>query len=393
MIVRQFISWIRTVPPAGARAEATRSLARAWLVSDLSDEDRAAAEGALLRLLDDPSPLVRQAMAEEFASSVLAPAVIVQALSVDQASVAQPILEHSPLLIDTDLVDIVATGNCEMQCAIARRINLPKSVCAAIVEVGTANAALELLANPYAELEPFSCDRIVERHGHLSAVRERMLMLQDLPSATRLALIMKLSDTLTQFVVGRNWLSADRARRFASETRARSTVHVAAHSSGEDMRGLVRHLRATGQLTAGLILRALLSGNLELFDHALVELSGLPRSRVSALVYDRGGASLNALLTRAGLPVSTFQAFRVALEASHEVGFVGTVDEAARLRRTLVERVLTRCETDEETAEPLLTLLRRFAAESAREDARALDHTPPAVQATVAQTGHGLIAA
>jgi len=62
MIVRQFIGWIRTAP-AGERAEATRSLARAWLVSDLSADDRAAAEGALLMLLDDASPLVRQAMA------------------------------------------------------------------------------------------------------------------------------------------------------------------------------------------------------------------------------------------------------------------------------------------------------------------------------------------
>jgi len=102
-----------------------------------------------------------------------------------------------------------------------------------------------------------------------------------------------------------------------------------------------------------------------------VELSGLPQARVSALLHDRGGASLNALLTAPAAP-STFPAFRAALEARHEVGFVGTVDEAARLRRTLVERVLTRCETEEETAGPLLTLLRRFAAESAREEARAL---------------------
>jgi uncharacterized protein (DUF2336 family) len=142
-----------------------------------------------------------------------------------------------------------------------------------------------------------------------------------------------------------------------------------------------------------LILRALLSGNLELFDHALVELSGLPRNRVSALVYDRGGASLNALLTRAGLPESTFQAFHAALEASHEVGFVGTVDAAARLRRTLVERVLTRCETDEETAGPLLTLLRRFAAESVREEARAFSDEILPDEAAAAQTQQGLIAA
>jgi uncharacterized protein (DUF2336 family) len=279
-----------------------------------------------------------------------------------------------------------------MQCAIARRVRLPKSVSAAIIEVGTPAAALELIANPRAGLEPFSYHRIVERHGHLSEIREKLLSLPDLPSATRLALVVKLSDTLTQFVIARNWLSADRARRVASETCARSTVHVAARSRGEDMLGLVRHLRATGQLTAGLIMRALLSGNLELFDLALVELSGLPRSRVSALVCDRRGASLSALLTRAGLPRSTFQAFRVALEASHEFGFAGTPDDAARLRRTLVERVLTRCETDEETAEPLLTLLRRFAAESAREEARAFEEDIPA-QHTAEPPTEKLIAA
>ena len=369
MIVRQFISWIRTAP-AGERAEATRALARAWLISDLSADDRAAAEGALLMLLDDASALVRQAMAEVFARSADAPAAIVQALSLDQPSVALPVLEHSPLLIDADLVDIVATGNCEMQCAIARRTNLPASVCAAIAEVGTAAAALELIENAHAELAPFSWDRIVERHGHLAAIRESMLVLEDLPAATRAALVAKLSDTLAQFVVARNWLSPDRAVRIASEARDRSTVNIAARSRGEDLGGLVRHLRASGQLTAGLILRALLSGNLELLEHALSELSSLPQVRVSALLHDRGGASLHALLKRAGLPDSTFAAFRVALEACHEIGYVGTAAGAARLRRRMVERVLTHCETDGEAADPLLILLRRFATESAREEAR-----------------------
>ena len=391
MIVRQFISWIRTAP-ASERAEATRALARAWLISDLSDDDRAAAEGALLMLLDDPSPLVRQTMAQVFARSAEAPAAIVQALALDQPSIALPVLEHSPLLIDADLVDIVATGNDEMQCAIARRINLPVSVCAAIAEVGSAAAALELIENAQAELPPFSWDRIVERHGHLAAIREAMLVLEDLPAATRLALVAKLSDTLAQFVVARNWLSADRAGRIADEARERSTVNIAARSYGEDMRGLVAHLRATGQLTAGLILRALLSGNVELFDASLAELSGLPQARVSALLHDRGGAGLQALLIRAGLPESTFAAFRVALEASHETGYVDTLGGVARLRRRMVERVLTHCETDRQAAEPLLILLRRFATESAREEARTFCEELVA-EDVIASVSHDLIAA
>ena len=340
MIVRQFISWIRTAP-AGERAEATRALARAWLISDLTAEDRTAAEGALLMQLDDPSPLVRQAMAEVFARSAEAPAAIVQALSLDEPSIALPVLEHSQLLIDADLVDIVATGNCEIQCAVARRINLPPSVSAAIAEVGSAAAALELIENAHAELAPFSWDRIVERHGHLAAIRESLLVLEGLPAATRVALVAKLTDTLAQFVVARNWMSADRAGRLANEARERSAVNIAARSRGEDMQGLVQHLRATGQLTAGLILRALLSGNLELFESSLAELAGLPLARVTALLHDRGGAGVQALLIRAGFPESTFGAFRVALEVSHETGYVDTLGGAASLRRRMVERVLT----------------------------------------------------
>jgi hypothetical protein len=54
-----------------------------------------------------------------------------------------------------------------------------------------------------------------------------------------------------------------------------------------------------------------------------------------------------------------------------EGGFVGNARGATNLRRRMVERVLTRCAEDSlGEIEPLLTLLRRFAAEAAREEAR-----------------------
>jgi hypothetical protein len=46
------------------------------------------------------------------------------------------------------------------------------------------------------------------------------------------------------------------------------------------------------------------------------------------------------------------------------------MDTAARLRRRMVERVLTHCETEESATDQLLILLRRFATESARDEAR-----------------------
>ena len=144
MIVRQFLQWVRQAPP-GERAEATSALARAYLYSDLSADDLAAAEGAMIMLLDDASPLVRRAMAEAFASAEGAPQIVVHALAADQPDVALPILAHSPLLVEDDLVDLIATGEPAVQVAIAGRRFVTRGLAAAIAEVGTAEACLTLL--------------------------------------------------------------------------------------------------------------------------------------------------------------------------------------------------------------------------------------------------------
>jgi hypothetical protein len=54
-----------------------------------------------------------------------------------------------------------------------------------------------------------------------------------------------------------------------------------------------------------------------------------------------------------------------------EEGFSHEIGGASRLKRRIIERALTRCENEApDEIEPLLTLLRRFAAEAAREEAR-----------------------
>src|SRR5262245_1890110 len=49
----------------------------------------------------------------------------------------------------------------------------------------------------------------------------------------------------------------------------------------------VRYLRQSERLTAGMLLRALLSGNVVLFEEALAELSGISIDRVTAYIHDK----------------------------------------------------------------------------------------------------------
>ncbi len=370
MIVRQFLQWLRNAPP-GERADATSALARAYLHSDLSPDDRAAAEGAMTMLLDDPSPLVRLALADVFASSQAAPPVIVYALAADQPEIAAPILERSPLLRDADLVDLAATAHPQSQAAIASRFLLPCAVAAAIAEVGAAHACLALLENPGAEIAPFSIDRIVERFGHLAPIRENLLVRDDLPATTRQALLAKLSQTLAGFVSARHWMPQDHAQYAAREACEKATIALAAETREAEIGALVSHLRESGQLTAGLILRAILSGNIVLFEEALAELSGLPLDNVSSYIHDRSVSGFQALYRKAGLPDAAYPAFREAVMAMREGALLGEHNDMARLKRRIVERVLERC-TEEAHGDlaPLITALQRFAVEAARDEAR-----------------------
>ena len=223
---------------------------------------------------------------------------------------------------------------------------------------------------PRAEIVPFSLDRIVARFGHLAAIREAMLVRDDLPAPTRQALVAKLSQTLAGFVAARAWLEQDRAQRVAKEACEKATVTLAAVSPDSEIRPLIRHLRESGQLNAGLVLRALLSGNVDMFEEALAELSGMPLARVSALVHDKGSAGFAPCSTRPGFRPPPIRhsarrsrpCARAASSASRRMHPAQAAHGGAGahpLRR--------RADVD---IEPLMTLLRRFAAEAAREEAR-----------------------
>jgi hypothetical protein len=127
-----------------------------------------------------------------------------------------------------------------------------------------------------------------------------------------------------------------------------------------------------------MILRALLSGNIVLFEEAMADLAEMPLENVSSYIHDRMLSGFRALYRKAGLPSAAYPAFREAIVALREGVLPLHQNGAAHLSRPMVERVLMRCEQAEgegtDNTEPLLSLLRRFAVEAARDEARTLCH-------------------
>jgi uncharacterized protein (DUF2336 family) len=375
MMMRSFLAWAATAA-AASRADGARALARAYLIADLSPFDRRDVELTLTHLLDDPSPLVRLALAEIFAASPDAPHHVVSALACDQSEIAAPVLGHSPLLTDAELVDCAAIGDAFAQAAIALRPHLSAAVAAALAEVGAREALISLAVNPGADLPEFSARRILERFGDDGEMREALLSRPHLSAALRADLVAATAQALSAFVTACDWMSDARAERVTREAREKAAIIIANDVREATDNGplkLVSHLRASGQLTAGLVLRALLSGNRSLFEAALADLAEMDLARVTGLVRHWRGAGFAALYAKAGLPSALLPAFRAALAAEAEIG--AALEEGSRehLSRVMVERVLTACESmDPAESGKLTALLYRFHAEAARDEARAL---------------------
>ena len=370
MIVERFLEWIRTAPTT-RRAEACGALARSYLFSALSADERDGLEAAMTVLLDDPASEVRFALADALAASDKAPHHIILALAEDQAHVAALVGEQSPLLLDSELVDLLATREETVQIAIARRPVISRSVAAAISEVGSAGACIELLCNSGARLARFSLDRIVDRHGADPELRETLLLRDDLPLDVRQALVGHLTNRLRTMLSDRNWLSEERAEMVTREARDKATVAMAFEAPAAQVPVLVKRLIAEDELTPALLVRAVAGGQTLFFIHALAQLSGMPANRVEALVVSGRAANLKALLEKAKLPVATFPAFAAAIDVIRQ--FDGSEDAGSDYRRAthLIDTILNRFQANrDQNIDQILGLLRRFATEAKRDAAR-----------------------
>jgi uncharacterized protein (DUF2336 family) len=370
VIVRRFLLWAREASSQD-RAKAVTALVCAYLNNELSVDDLREAETAILSLLDDPSPLVRRAIAEEFAGAERAPRSIILGLIQDQSDIASLVLAHSPLLTEADLVDAAAIGDGLCQRAIALRPHLGKGICAALAEIGAAEALVALAMNPTADVSVSSLERMIERVGDNGALREAVLGRRDCPLSLRKVIADRISISLTQFVAGCGWMTAERSSRIGGEACDRVAIRLAGEGGAGDAVALVAHLKNEGRLTAGLILRSLLTGEPALAEAAFADLSGLPLSRAAQLLHDRRGSGLRAIYRKAGLPESLLPAFAAAISALHEVGFASTLSARAMVTRRIVERVMIACDgLQGPDSNALMALLRRLDMEAAREEAR-----------------------
>lgn len=324
------------------RAAAAYKLCRTLDTAPLGDEDRETAAEILRVMAADAAELVRRALVVTLKESALVPRDVALKLARDVENIALPMLNCSPVFLDSDLVEIVRLGGPVRQLAIARRPMLSRTVTDAIAEHGGDRAVAAACANDNADFAEGALQQVLARFEKHEKVLAAVAYRGVLPLSVSEKLITMVSDQVRDHLIACHGVGAEAALGLAVGAAERATVDLVDQAGrAVDVRGFVSHLAVEQRLTASLLLRALAQGHMTFFEWAVAELAGVPHHRTWLMIHDAGPLGLRAIYERAGLPARQFPAFRAAVDTFHSLEFDGGARDLERFQEHMLQRFLT----------------------------------------------------
>lgn len=339
------VSRLLADPSPATRADLASKVAREFGAPALSASERMLAEEIIRVMARDAVVRVRQSLSENLKANPALPRDVALTMARDVEAVAIPILSVSQVLTDADLIEVVRTGTGEKQEAIAGRPVVPAGVAEALIETASEKAVAKLVANEGAELGEKSLGRVIDRFGDSEAVQEPLVHRAALPMTIAERLVAVVSDKLQTYLVTHHELPAQVAADLVLQSRERATVTLfTGESDAAALERLVAQLARNGRLTPSLMVRALCTGDIAFFEHAMSHLGTVPLTNARLLIHDAGRLGLKSLWDRAKLPAALLPACRIAVEVLRETPYDGEAHDLERHRRRLIERILTQYE-------------------------------------------------
>lgn len=296
---------------ADIRGDLANKIAR--LTPELPDDKRSTlyelTVQALEVLAEDQIVRVREILATALKDVANAPPSVIRTLARDTTlTVASPILEFSPVLSDTDLMEIIRSAPIQgAMNAIARRRALTETLSEAIVEAGDPDAVTALLQNASAQIREDTLDYIIDRAPETVAWHEPLTMRPTLSPravqrmATFVAMnlldrMQKRLDLNDDTVVA---LAQAVESRLAADTKR--TLDAEVFPEDDELDSRIERLHKAGGLTSDAMEKALSRGDKRFVIAALARLSGVASDVIGRILSHRSAKGLVSVAWKAGL--------------------------------------------------------------------------------------------
>lgn len=316
MLTQAHLDALNHDPSPTVRADVTAAVAADFVAGRLTENETRIAEQILERLARDVEARVRQALADHVKECPFLPPDIAVTLARDlEDSIALPMIEHSPLLDDAELISLVRAGDTVRQLAVARRRILGEAVTDELVDTGKSAVVGVVLANTGADISDNALLKTAVRFRGNPAIETGLVERSMLPLTVCEILIESVSAELRDRLISKHQIPAFMANELVAQGRELAQTQILAPDGVESGARLAALLKERNLLTPTLVLRTLCIGDLRFFEGAMATLARISVSNAKLLLYDQGPGGLPGIYGKAGLPPSLFRAFRIGIGA------------------------------------------------------------------------------
>lgn len=285
-----------------ARGQAAHLAAMAYIGHHGPADEHAALYAALIGFLDDPSVRVRGALAYGLLHSSEAPRPIVLALLQDSPVIARAVAQYSPALVDADLMALVRAAEPTMLMALAMREHLSVRVAEALVQVGDRQLTLKLLDRADIAFSNPALIGLAAGAGLADAdIRGALLARPDLPAEARILLVQAVAATLRDLRIVKGAIAPQRLDRLLRNATDTALTSIGEAEAVAGRAPYAAELVEREQVSARVLLHAIVQGHVLFFADCVAELGETPREKVFTLLESGSRAALNALFSRCGL--------------------------------------------------------------------------------------------
>ncbi len=178
-------------------------------VLGLIDEEPTESEWRLISdiyqlIVRDVEKIVRRKFADELLQHDKAPRSLIKTLCNDEIDVARDLLMASRVLLDDDLIDIVANQTTAHRVSVGARNQLSEFVSSAIVTTGDSEAIQTVLRNETAKISSDSFIRIADLCSSTKDLHEPLILRKDVPWQAVERVVSVVSNALLQ-TISQKW--------------------------------------------------------------------------------------------------------------------------------------------------------------------------------------------
>lgn len=249
----------------------------------LSDSEKQVMGEILCRIISDVEIEIRTELAEKLAPMDHISHGLMIFLATSDIETAYPILKHSPLLSDPDLLEIINHATNQHLLAIAVRTSVSEAISTALCDSGNNEVTIELLKNPGARISSQLLNFLAARSEVETSLQAPLLKRPQLPPHLAQKMYQWVSSGLKTYVAAN--FEIDRAVLDAPKITAAKTIKKIAGNKSPSYR-LVEKLHFAGELTTGFMLKSLRQGDIDQFEFSFARLSGLDHELTKHLLYN-----------------------------------------------------------------------------------------------------------